>query len=445
MKLPSLSSAVALALSFIPLAAAPTPPVDAQRIVNESYSFLRNREPEMTGAEYALYEKVVSLISTQPAMAMKLLESLMQGEQKVSPAFDFVLGNAYYTSNQSELAITHFRRAVEKFPDFTRAWTNLGIVYYTQQRHADAAPCFSKAVSLGDQTSSTYGLLGYCLARSGNPLGAEMAYQQAYALDPARPEWIEGLVELLLNTRQYARAEALQRQLVRLRPTEPRHWTVLAGLLTAQNRRLDAIAVLETGARVAPLDDATLLTLGDLYVQQEFHPEAVALYTQVMTRSPDAGAKRLLAFARSLAASGHATEAQRLLASLPASSTRELQLATLETRAALAEAQHDATEAQRAYESVLALDAFHGRALLALATLHRTAGRTSQARLLSEQAASLPDFAYGAQLELAQLALAQRDYPASVAHLKIALGLQSSPALQEFLLQVSALLPRHEN
>lgn len=42
------------------------PAADPNRIINESYSFLKEREPEMTETEYALYEKVIPMISAQP-------------------------------------------------------------------------------------------------------------------------------------------------------------------------------------------------------------------------------------------------------------------------------------------------------------------------------------------------------------------------------------------
>ena len=67
------------------------PKVDAKRIINDSYSFLKEREPEMTEEEDALYQRVVLLVPTQPDFAMQLLENMMNGDQPASPAVNVVL------------------------------------------------------------------------------------------------------------------------------------------------------------------------------------------------------------------------------------------------------------------------------------------------------------------------------------------------------------------
>jgi hypothetical protein len=73
---------------------AKSPALDAQRIINESSSFLKEREPEMTAEEYALYEKVMNMLATNPAFALRVLEGMMNEREKPSPAFEFILGNA---------------------------------------------------------------------------------------------------------------------------------------------------------------------------------------------------------------------------------------------------------------------------------------------------------------------------------------------------------------
>lgn len=444
-------TALCLFAATIPGGAADTvktataPKLDPNRIINESYSFLKNREPEMTATEYALYDKVVSLISTRPDYAMKLLQTMMDDKQPPSPAFEFVLGNAFYSSSKFDLALAHYQNAVQRYPDFQRAWVNLGMTYYSMLRYPEALPCFMKALSLGDREASTYGVYAFCLAKADNVLGAEMAYTQAFTLDPENPDWIHGLVELYLTSKQYARAEALVRQLVRLRPAENRNWMLHANILLAQDRKLDAIAVLETGTRLGVVDNYGTLLLGDLYAQQGLFPEAVAIYNQVISKDPAAGTQHLLGYAQSLIAGEQLPQAQRILDSATPGDTRETRLLYLETKAALFSARKAWPEAQKSLEDILQIDALNGRALLGLGEIHNTGGNATKARLFYEQASQLPEFAYQANLELANLALAAKDYPKSLGHIRKALGIQKSPALQEYLARVSALIPDHEN
>src|SRR4051812_10487742 len=63
------------------------PKLNPKRIINQSNSFLKEREPEMTGEEYALYEKVVTMLGSNPAFALKILQAMMTEKERPSPAF----------------------------------------------------------------------------------------------------------------------------------------------------------------------------------------------------------------------------------------------------------------------------------------------------------------------------------------------------------------------
>src|SRR5262249_19134023 len=159
--------------------------LDPKRIINDSNSFLKEREPEMNAEEFALYEKMVTLLTTDPQLAVRLLEGmLIESKEPPSPAFEFILGNAYYNSNQVAKAETRYRSAVNRYPTFIRAWNNLGVLYYSAGRYAEAAPCFAKSVSLGDHDAVTFGLLGYSLEKGEDLVAAELAFMQASATDP---------------------------------------------------------------------------------------------------------------------------------------------------------------------------------------------------------------------------------------------------------------------
>ena len=185
MKTPKLLLLALLALALTGAAAA-APALDPKRIINESNSFLKEREPEMSEEEYALYQKVVTMLSANPDFALKLLEAMMSDKEQPSPAFQFILGNAYYAVGQIDKSEAYYRASVNRYPTFLRAWVNLGILYYSAGRYGEAVPCFSKAVVLGDRDSATFGLLGYCLQKQGDLVSAEMAYMQALSGDPVQ-------------------------------------------------------------------------------------------------------------------------------------------------------------------------------------------------------------------------------------------------------------------
>ena len=82
------SKAFLLAVLLVALcgvASASDPKLDPKRIINESNSFLKEREPEMTEEEYALYQKVVTMLSSNPEFALKLLEAMMSDKEPPTP------------------------------------------------------------------------------------------------------------------------------------------------------------------------------------------------------------------------------------------------------------------------------------------------------------------------------------------------------------------------
>lgn len=414
--------------------------LDPQRIINESSGFLREREPEMTAEEYALYEKVVTMLGTNPAFALRLLEGMMNEGEPPSPAFEFILGNAYYAAGDNAKTEASYRRAVERYPDFLRAWNNLGVLYYSTDRFAEAVQAFSKSVALGDRDPTTSGLLGYSLEKENNLIAAEVAYMQALAGDPGNADWQEGLLRICVQSQQLVRAEAIARTLIKAKPAEARFWLILANVLLTGQRKLEAAAVLElcAGAGVAGPEELTLL--GDLYAEQGLHREALAIYTRLVKPEPASGEERLLRLAHTHLAAGRPDDAAAVLRVLPAGLSPRGRTARLLAEAQIARAAGRWADARRDLEEILTGEPMHGPALLALGGVHAAAGDDARAALVFETALQVPAAARRASLELANLELRQRNYPKSVAHLQRALSLEHSDEVADYLARVKSLV-----
>lgn len=419
-------------MDFTPRASRP-PTIDAKRIINQSSSFLREREPEMTTEEFALHEKIVTMLSTNPELAVKLLEAMMDEKERPSPAFEFILGNAYYAINQTERAEQRYRGAVERFPSFLRAWNNLGVLYHTSGRFADAAECFSKSVALGDRDSMTLGLLGYSLERTQNPLAAEQAYMQALAVAPGNGDWKEGLLRIYLDGRQYGRAEPILRGLIREKPSEARYWQSYAGMLVADRRKIDAMAMLEAADAVGAAGPDEWTLLGDLYAEQNLARDALAAYGKVLSPERARGEQKLLQLARIQIASGQLTEAEQTIAALKGEPTPTARLAILQTRAELLFARQRWSDARHEIETLLAINPLEGRALLTLGRIFLAEENLPRATFAFEAAERIPDTAYQANVELANVELKSRHFSQAIRHLEQALRLQKSDTVQNYL------------
>jgi tetratricopeptide (TPR) repeat protein len=419
----------------------PSPVADPNRIINDSYAFLKEREPDMSETEFALYEKVVPMITAQPDFALKLLEGMV-AEADCSPAFEFVLGNVYFEQKRYPDSEIRFKRAIEKFGSFIRAWDNLGVLYFTTERYAEAVPCFTKAITLGGGEPRMFGLLGFCQFKAGNPLAAEAAYMQAYLLDSSNGDWIEGLLSSYLESRQFARAETLLRQLIRLRPRESRFWLLLGNVILSQERKLDAIAQLETAVSLEVLEPDGMMMLGDLYAEQKMHAEAVQTYQRLAAKSPALGVERMLRFANALTGEQKLAEAARVLEAVSPLASDTDRAAILQSRADLHQAREEWATAKPLLEQVIELDPLNGRALLDLGTIEEALGQDSRALLHFEAATQVEEEAYSANLKLANLHVKLQHYTQALECIDKALVLQKSSPLSEFRARVQAMVPK---
>ena len=415
------------------------PKLDPKRIINKSNSFLKDREPEMNAEEFALYQRVVEMFETNAPLAVKLLEAMMGNKEPPSPAFEFILGNAYYNAGQVDQAEARYRSAVKRYPEFVRAWNNLGVLCYTANRFADAAPCFSKAVTLGDRDPMTFGLLGSCLEREDDDVSAELAFMQALGGDPGNVEWKEGLLRICIRQKQFARAESMVKKLVKDRPQETRYWLVYANILMSENRKLDATVVLETAAGTGVADADELAVLGDLYAEQNFSAEALRTYQKLRSVAPETGERRMLTLAGLQTDAGKFPEAKETLDRLEPKLAATRRVEFLQARADWFAAQKQWPAARAQLDTLLQLAPANGRALLGLGRAYAAESDPVHAQFAFEAAARVDDVKYMASLELANLELKNRHYGRSADYLQQALRIERTDAVEDYLTRVKSL------
>ena len=420
------------------------PKFDPKRIINQSNSFLKEREPEMTGEEYALYEKVVTMLMTNVDFALRMLEAMMSEKEPPSPAFEFILGNAYYAANDVPKAEKYYRSAVTRYPNFVRAWNNLGILYYTNNRFGDAALCFSKSTGLGDRDPMTFGLLGYCLEKEGDIVAAEMAYLQAVSGDAANPDWKERLLHVYVAGKQYGRAESLVTSLIKIKPNESNYWLLYAHILLADHRKLQAMAVLEIVSSTGVAGADELLLLGDLYAAEGLLPEAVAAYERALNPAQERGEQKLLHYARVLIATGKLSEAERVLAALKGELTPAGQRALLHARADLLLIRKRWPDARKEIETLLKTAPLDGDAWLKLGRAYMEEEDTPRATCAFETAYRIPEATYRACLELANVQLRNRHYAKSIEYLEKALSIERTDTVQDYLVRAKTLLGQQD-
>lgn len=420
-------------------------PLDARRLIEESSQLGKAPEPEMAESERAVYEKVAPILVRKPEFALKLLKAMSTTSDpnaKPSPAFDFMLGNAYYAASNYPEAEAKYRSAVERNPTFARAWNNLGVLYYVQAQQADAVPCFSKAVTLGYRDATTFGLLGHSLEKTGNTVSAEMAYMQALAAEPANVSWSEGLLRIYIAEKNSAKAEALVHALLASHPHDARYWATYAHLLLSSGRKLEATALLERMATTSLIRESDLILLGDLYAEQRMTAEALATFRRVAATQAELVERRLLQLAKNLSDQRLWTEALTVLEALSRTPlTPQSRTACLEARAELELARENSLDAKRALEALIAEAPANGNAWIGLGRVYLTEAEPAKAIAAFERAYEIPESSYRASVELTNIEFKNRHYERCLGYLDHALGIRRTAALENFRDQIRNLIP----
>jgi len=316
------------------------------------------------------------------------------------------------------------------------------VLYYSVERYADAVRCLSQATTLGDRDPATLGLLGYCLEHTGNAIVAEVCYMQALSVDAANTDWMEGLLRIYVQRRQFEAAEILAKNLIKLRPADSSYWLAYANILVSENRKLDAMIMLEASAGAGAAGPRELNMLADLYAEQGLDPEAIRTYKRLIAVAPDQGERQLLLFAQILIANGRLVEAESVLDGLPAALTPAGRIDSLRARSGLFAARKQWPEARRELEELLKDEPLDGRALLSLGDIYMAQGDLIHAGFALEAADKIPETTYQASIELANIELRSRHFSKCVEYLQAALNIERTEELQDYLNRVKALVDK---
>ncbi len=404
-----------------------------------SYGFLSGAEPQIRADELALLREVVDLMKVNSRAAATMLQ------RKVGPdgsaALDFVLANLEFQNGNLDAAALAYGSAIEKFPDFRRAHKNLGLLRVQRGQFHTAAGHLSRAIELGDRDGRSFGLLGYCYVNQESWLAAEQAYRQAILQQPEIRDWILGLAQSLLAMEKHRDAVALFATLIDQDPEDVTAWKLQANAYLGLDRPRDAAVNLETLRMLGKADPASLVLLGDIYMNEGLYEMASDTYLAVVAGDED-GKQFSAAYrgAELLVQTGSWKAARKLLDTIASrygtslGPDVELEVLTLEAKVARAEGRQ--AEAASLLESIVERDGTRGGALLELAAYHRGRGESEKALLLIERAQRLDAWEYRALLDAAQVRVEERDYDRAAALLRQALQLRNEPRVERFLARV---------
>ncbi len=403
-----------------------------------SYGFLAGYEPQISNDEKEALRALIDLIKVSPKAAIQQLEP--QIKTSSSAAFDFILANLYFQDGNLAKAEEFYTKAIVKYPEFRRAYKNLGLVQVQNGNFEKAIKTISKSMELGEVDGRAYGLLGYGYLTLERYYPAEAAYRQAILMQPDVTDWKVGLARCLLETQRYDDAIALFDTLLKDEPNKTDYWLLQSNAYLGKGESLKAAQNIEIVRRMGAADLSTLTLLGDIYMNNESPDLALVAYLEAVKVANSTDIKSLLRAADLLTRSGNFEQAQTMIAetrkqfAAKLDEADDLKLLTLEAKIARAQGNDEAAVAS--LNKIVERDALNGEALIELADYYSEQGDMAKAINRYEQAQKIEAFERQALVAHAQACVRNNDYKEALPLLRRALKLKSDSNLEDYAQRV---------
>ena len=403
-----------------------------------SYGFLAGAEPKVSAEEVDALRDLIDVISVRPKTAIEQLEQQINAD--TSAAFDFILANLYFQEGKLREAEKQYKIAIEKYPDFRRAYKNLGLLQAQDDNFKDAVITISTALEKGVVDGRAYGLLGYGYLTQELYYPAEAAYRQAILIQPEVKDWKIGLTRCLLQTEQYTDAIALLDTLLKNEPDNTDYWLLQSNAYLGKNDSLAAAKNLEIARRMGKAQLETLTLLGDIYMNNELPDLALNAYLAASDKATKGDFKAILRAASLLNRSGNNDQATAMVSrirdsfGLQIDEDQELELLTLEAK--IARAAGDDATAIEILNKIVERDSLNGEALIELGKHYAEKGDMARAITRFQEAEKIEAFERAALIAHAQALVREGDYAKAVPMLNRVLQIKSEPHILEYARRV---------
>ncbi len=187
-------------------------------------------------------------------------------------------------------SLARSREQVERHPESSRAYTNLGVALLNAGSLSEAVSAFRKALELDSGNYVANINLAKALTTQGRFDEAGQLYQELDIAFPGNLTPLMGLAYLAMRQNQFAEAEKLFRNAISRRPATPVPFYHLAVLLLRRGETNEAIHCLRTALRHNTRSAALYQTLGVAYALAGQNERSATAFKTALTLSPNLGA-----------------------------------------------------------------------------------------------------------------------------------------------------------
>lgn len=419
---------------------------DFQNRVMGSYGVHSELEPKLSDEEGEFFKTLMTVLESNLGQGATLLEERLTPES--SAAMDFMLGTIRMQLGELDKAIVAYEGAVKKFPNFMRAYKNLGIAYVQSGELEQGIESIVKGMELGGADGLSYGLLGYSYLNQGMYSSALNAYSLAIAFQPNNKDWKLGKIRCLIELESYEEASGLIGEMIVLDPSNHELYLHQANVALADEDLVSALANLEIARRMGKGGEHSLFLLADIYSNRGMYALAIDAYADALAATSNK-AKRFESVSRAIAsfiengAWGTAMELNKIAAEAFGSEIDEEQeLALLNLKAEIELGVNDSEAAARTLEEIIEVDPMNGRAILLLAKHSWKKKDYEEAAFLYQRAENIDTVAAQAFLQYGQMLVEQKDYSEAAKKLRVSLDMNYQSNVADYLRAVEEAASR---
>ena len=335
-----------------------------------SYGVDTAKSPSISSEEAEIFRQVAKS-GYKSDTAIKILSNAINTES--SGAMDFALANFLLQNGDIGLAIESFAIAIDKFPNFGRAYKNIGLAYIQQNNYQKALPNLTKSLEILGGDGGLFGLIGYCHLNNENYGPALDAYKLALVFEPESRDWRLGQLKALQNLRKYNEVENIIYSYIDEKPTEPEFWLQQANAFIAQKEYLQAAANFEVVKMLGGADREMYLLLGDIYVNLDAPTLALEPYNLALSTGevkPEDALSLAKVMSRRLPANQLKEFLTKITQTYKNTLNKENSLTLLTLKAANALSMDDRDGAMIMLSEVVSKDPLNGSALLTLGSYY---------------------------------------------------------------------------
>lgn len=414
--------------------------------VTGSYGIHSELEPKLSDEEGQFFKTLMVMLGSDLGQGATLLEDNLTPES--SAAMDFMLGTVRMQLSEVDEAITAYEGAIRKFPNFMRAYKNLGIAYVQKDELEKGAEILIKGMELGGADGLSYGLLGYAYLNQGMYSSALNAYSLAIAFQPNSKDWKLGKIRCLMELESYSQASGLVAELIAEDSSNHELYLHQANIALAKNELEVAVANLEISRRLGKGDENSMFLLADIYANRGMFALAIDAYRDAFALTENkAGRFNSLSRAMSSlienAAWDMALELNEIaFEGFGSEIDEDSRLALLNFRAEIELGSNDSDSAAKTLEEIIEADPMNGRAILLLAKHSWKKKEYEEAAFLYQRAENIESVAASAYLHYGQMLVEQKDYAEAAKKLRTSLDLNYQSNVADYLRAVEEAASR---